>query len=121
MLWPEGENVLVDADHGDIAGCTTVDDPYRKADLLEIGSAEAERGPSHSPTDCCAPAFSLYFSEDSLPHVLQDWCPQRRSYKIAPSSVERGRETDPVFHLAGEASELGRGDEVGLRRSILMG
>lgn len=46
MLWPEGVNVRVAADHGHFVGSATVDGPYRKSDLLEIGSPEAERGPS---------------------------------------------------------------------------
>lgn len=46
MLRPEGANVRVAAGHGHIAGSTLVDGPYRKADLLEIGSTEAERGRS---------------------------------------------------------------------------
>lgn len=41
----------------------------------------------------------------------QAWCPQRRSHKIAPSTAG-GREAVPVFHPAGETSELGRGVEV---------
>jgi hypothetical protein len=44
MLWPEGVNVRVAADHGHIACSATVDSPYRNSDLLEIGSTEAERG-----------------------------------------------------------------------------
>ena len=42
MLWPEGENMRVVADHGHIAGSATVAGPYRKSALLEIGSTEAE-------------------------------------------------------------------------------
>ena len=41
----------------------------------------------------------------------QAWCPQRRSDKIAPPTAG-GREAVPVFHPAGETSELGRGVEV---------
>lgn len=104
MLWRGGENLLVPTTWTSIAGSTTVDGPRRKADLLEIGSTEAERGPSHSATDCGGLAFSLRFSEDSLSHVLAGLVsaaqvPQDRS-------VERPLIGKPGWYSVGQEKRL---------------
>jgi hypothetical protein len=94
MPWPEGENVRVAADPGHIAGSATVDDPYRKSDLLEIGPAKAERGPSRSAVSAARPRFPCTFRRIHSLVFGQGWCPQRRSQTIAPSTAG-GREARP--------------------------
>jgi hypothetical protein len=91
MLWPEGQNMLVAADHGRIAGSATVDGRYRKSDLLEIGSTEAERGPSRSAVSAARPRFPCTFGRTHSLVFGRAWCPQRRPQKIAPSTAGRMR------------------------------
>lgn len=69
MLRPEGENVRVAAGHGHIAGSTLVDGPIARLICWRLGLPRP-RGAVPFGSECCAPAFSLCFSEDSLPRVL---------------------------------------------------